>query len=450
MPRPLSLAGIPSSLQRESDSISISPTVKKAKNRLSKLLHRKNDELKDFSRSYDLFREPSKRTKAKHRQSFQPVESGTQDPHWHKLSMVSERDEPATPVRTKRHWVPTRPPLRPSLDNLEQMARAESSRASSVQKRISETKRSAATSKHDSILTDYESLCAVPQENDDDDLRSRREGGPMFEMLRLGMARQHRTPSCSAPIPCSIISDYSQSEGSHCADDLDPEPVSPMVPHSPVEVQVTASDVANLPDFSFVPNAIRRKHQSDAFVATFRDCTNIITDWQVECFRLRKQLKAVELQLRYKAELLASEQTRTKVAELELDRMQVELRRAVEETQLLKVSNGLKHDESCALKAKLGVLQVSDQSRHKELTRKLRAMAERLALEEDAVADKDLRIKWLEKERSELERENRVLENVKGALWNHMEIASKRKQAPASPASPTMTEPRRSDATWWI
>lgn len=104
------------------------------------------------------------------------------------------------------------------------------------------------------------------------------------------------------------------------------------------------------------------------------------------------------------------------------------------------MSNGLKHAECEALKAELGGLKGrrdDAQSRNKDLySQKLKVMAERLQLEEDAVADKDLRIKWLEKEREELERENRVLENVKGALWGHIEQARKREGSTpvASPA----------------
>jgi len=74
-------------------------------------------------------------------------------------------------------------------------------------------------------------------------------------------------------------------------------------------------------------------------------------------------------------------------------------------------------------------------------------MTERLALEEDAVADKDLRIKWLEKEREELERENRLLENVKGALWGHMEQARKREVGTGSTAADPPHSPPATAAT---
>jgi hypothetical protein len=231
--------------------------------------------------------------------------------------------------------------------------------------------------------------------------------------------------------------------------EVESDPRSPLAPIAPLFEQVKAVDVVNLPDFSFVPNAMRRKHQSDAFVATFRDCSNIITDWQVECFRLRKQMKAVELQLRYKAELLASEQVRADTAEEELEQVKIHLHSVRREMQNTKVSQGIRQQESCALKTEIGNLQVSDQSRHKDLTHKLRNMADRLALEEDAVADKDLRIKWLENEKEELKRENRVLENVKGALWGHIEQARKGGGG-IGPASPIAGDVKLLDPNLWF
>lgn len=445
MPRPLSIAS--GARREDSDhsvvSLSRSPTVKRAKARLSRLLHRKSFELQDYSQTYD-FRDHGRKSKTVNRQTMaaQPVGGGIQDIRWqrlqqiehgpHKLSMVSEREEPLTPSyprpasRAKKAFEPARP--EPRQQNVAETRPG--SAKSSVSKTI------AGSSKHDSMLTDYSELCAMPNEEDEQHRELRDSLRQIHELPSTGFTTRHsRTPSCSAPIPCSISDEATESSASsqYAESTSDIAPVSPIAPQSPVP-QVTAMDVAKLPDFSFVPNAVRRR--SDALVTGFQDNSNVVTDWQVECFRLRKQLKAVELQLRYKAELLASEQSRIKAAELEVERTKTELQLVRGETQLLRVSNGLKHDETCALKAELGSLQSSDQTKHKELLSKLRSMAERLTLEEDAVADKDLRIKWLEKEREELERENRVLENVKGALWGHMEQARKRE----APVSPTVAE----------
>ena len=537
MPRPMSLAFStrPSSRREaEEDSLasvplSRTPTMKKAKARLSRLLHRKSFELQEYAQMYDFKGASNSSNKRKitslHRQTIsQPIGGGTQDIHWHKLqqqqqsggtqeygphklSMVSERTEPLTPLSPRL----PRPGSRSSKRVLEAHHHHSASTSADLNRAPLElygygyvrpeyrpdsakssilTKTIASTSKHDSMLTDYSELCAMPFNEEDvvgDELREIHE----LPSSTSTTTRFRRTPSCSAPIPCwiatedgeqedpetrtvassSASSHYSASSSSAPSDDHDVEetPVSPMAPRSPPALppssppaaetadipQVTALDVQNMPDFSFVPNAIEVRHRNTkdilsarhlsttnaSFVATFPDCDNVVTtDWQVECYRLRKQLKAVELQLRYKAELLSSEQQRSLQFEQENARTKKELQLCRGETQLLRVSNGLKHAECEALKAELGGLKGrrdDAQSRNKDLySQKLKVMAERLQLEEDAVADKDLRIKWLEKEREELERENRVLENVKGALWGHIEQARKREGSTpvASPA----------------
>ncbi|PPJ50287.1 hypothetical protein CBER1_04904 [Cercospora berteroae] len=461
MPRPISLGLTTSQPRRDhgdSSTPSPTPTVKKAKSRLSRLLlHRKSFDSEDDNRIRNK-KDDSRKTKSLNRRTMaaQPVGGGVRDIRWdplpqrhqhdpHKLSMVSEREEPLEPIhpravvtRTTICEVP-RPEIRPGS---RPEYRPDSAKSSIV--RFT----SATTSKHDSMLTDYSELCASPTDEAEEQNELQRSLRQIHELPSTAFSRGHsRTPSSSAPIPCSPSGSGLESSASSLYSDADGNirPVSPIAFHALDFIpQVTAMDVANLPDFSCVPNAMRRKHQSEAAsVITFQGSGDVVTDWQVECYRLRKQLKAVELQLRYKAELLVSEQSRVKAAEAEVARTKTELQLVRGEAQLLRVSNGLKHDETCALKAELDSMQNGDQTKNKELTFKLRAMAERLSLEEDAVADKDLRIKWLEKEREELERENQVLKNVKGALWGHMEQARKRD----SPTAPSVPE---GQPHWWI
>lgn len=515
MPRPMSLAlSTRSTSRRDEDDSTVSvsltrtPTMKKAKARLSRLLHRKSFELQEHTEMYECRDASKKKIKSLHRQtmfpisnSSRPIGGGTQDIRWHnlqqtiehgphKLSMVSERDEPLTPLsnrlprpasRSKRVLegqsalasadLSNRPPL--DLYGYRPEYRPESAKSSIITKTI------ASTSKHDSMLTDYSELCAMPSDFEDDESREIHELPSSTSRTRPSY--HGRTPSYSAPILATeeeephyleaevrTIARSSSSASSHYSkssstshqqqqEDVEETPVSPIAPRPETVTipQVTARDVQNMPDFSFIPNAVSRnnnKHLSAAghasFVAKFPDCADsVVTDWQVECYRLRKQLKAVELQLRYRTEVLASEQTRSATLEQDLERTKTDLRLCRGETQLLRVSNGLKHDETCALKAELGSLKGGD-----SLMKKLRAMAERLALEEDAVADKDLRIKWLEKEREELERENRVLENVKGALWGHMEQAriGKRDTVITTPLSSPGGGDGNQQPSWWI
>ncbi|KAF2215519.1 hypothetical protein CERZMDRAFT_82511 [Cercospora zeae-maydis SCOH1-5] len=459
MPRPISLGLSASEPRRDhgdSTASSPTPTLKKAKSRLSRLLlHRKSFETKDVDRMQ--IKDDSKRSKSLNRRTMatQVVGGGVRDIRWdpmpqrhqhdpHKLSMVSEHDEPLEPTHPRA--VVTRSPIcevpRPEIRRGSRPENRPDSAKSSLVKVTS-----ASTSKHDSMLTDYSDLCAIPNEEPEEQSELQRSLRQIHELPSTVFSPGHsRTPSSSAPIPCSSSGTGLGSSSSSLYSDADEiiRPVSPMAMHALDFVpQVTAMDVANLPDFSCIPNAMHCKHQSEVVSATFPGSTNVVTDWQVECFRLRKQLKAVELQLRYKAELLASERGRVQSAEAEVDRTKTELQLVRGEAQLLRVSNGLKHDETCALKAELDSMQSGDQNKNNQLTYKLRAMAERLALEEDAVADKDLRIKWLEKEREELERENQVLKNVKGALWGHMERARKR-DSPIAPAVP------EGQPHWWI
>ncbi|KAM3417051.1 hypothetical protein BST61_g8632 [Cercospora zeina] len=465
MPRPISLglsASQPRSDHGDSTASSPTPTLKKAKSRLSRLLlHRKSFEPKDEDRMLFSKKDDRTRSKSMNRRTMatQLVGGGVRDIRWdplpqmhqrpqhdpHKLSMVSEHDEPLEPTHSRA--VVTRPPIRDGpRPEIRPRSRPENRPESAKSSLVNVT--SATTSKHDSMLTDYSDLCAIPNEDAEEQSETRRSLRQIHELPSTASSPGHsRTPSSSAPIPCSPPGTRPESSSSSLYSDADEmiRPVSPIaMPALDYIPQVTAMDVANLPDFSCIPNAMHRKYQSEAASATtFPGSSNVVTDWQVECFRLRKQLKAVELQLRYKAELLASEQGRVQTAEAEVARIKTELQLVRGEAQLLRVSNGLKHDETCALKAELDSMQSGDQNKNNQLTYKLRAMAERLALEEDAVADKDLRIKWLEKEREELERENQVLKNVKGALWGHMEQARKR-DSPIAPAVP------EGQPHWWI
>lgn len=539
MPRPASLSHSMNSPHHRdggesiaAESLSRTPTMKKAKARLSRLLRRKSFEAQDFSSMYEgkEARNYGKNSiKSFQRRTIiatQPIGGGTRDIRWHpveqappehfehdphKLSMVSERDEPLSPGLLARPASTSAAShkcrnCRPSTLELYGY-RPDSRPGSSVKSCFINKGIAGSSCKHDSMFTDSSELCAMPNDEDDehrDQLRQIHELPSSRSMTRLGHGR---TPSCSAPIPCTSVfgdgvaeateedeekvqeeeEDNDDNDDNDVDDEVDYSdtgseydavlqeaeriPVSPIAPPSPnasaaaaaaAIPQVTAVDVQRMPDFSFVPNTIstrgttnntnmNNRHLSpmsnSSISAAMADYDNTSTDWQVECYRLRKQLKAVELQLRYKAELLLSEQSRVAAVEAEVERTKTELQLCRGETQLLRVSNGLKHDETCALKAELGSLQSSDQNRNKDLVAKLRVMTERLALEEDAVADKDLRIKWLEKEREELERENRLLENVKGALWGHMEQARKREVGAGSTAADPPHSPPATAAT---